>query len=207
MIITLRETLNTKKHFYSGVNKRLRFSINFYTISIPPFTNPRYKITELTLKMTPKAQQLGTYDLPSDCQSDFKEKAKHQRNPSSTSSVLANVDTSPSTSNLSLSLMVLNNLSNRVTSVINPAVIFFVATPIAMTYPLLQFIMFLTILVGTSPLYFIMITFVGKSDKHNNSHYIQGQNQPHRRQPSIVGSIAELNNDSKDKTTTTGKTR
>lgn len=61
--------------------------------------------------------------------------------------------------------------------------------------------MFLTILVGSSPLYFIMITFVGKSNKLNNSQYnkqSQNQNQLHRRQPSIVGSITDLNDDYKD---------
>lgn len=157
--------------------------------------------------MTPKAQQVGTYEVPSDRQSDFKE--KHQKNSSSGSNVLANINTSSSTNTSlsnSTSMMILNNLSNRVTSVIHPAVIFFVATPIAMRYPLIQFIMFLTILVGSSPLYFIMITFVGKSNKLNNSHYSkQSQNQPHRRQPSIVGSIAELTDDYKDGNTTVNK--
>lgn len=153
--------------------------------------------------MTPKAQQVGTYEVPSDRQSDFKE--KHQRNPSSGSNNLANINTQTSLSNTSLSnsstsQMIFNILSNRVTSVIHPAVIFFVATPIAIRYPLIQFIMFLTILVGSSPLYFMMITFVGKSNKLNSSQYSkQSQNQPHRRQPSIVGSISELSNDKEDK--------
>lgn len=48
----------------------------------------------------------------------------------------------------------------------SPSFIFLLATPIAMQYPLVQSIMFLTLLIGTSPLYFIMITFTSpKSGK------------------------------------------
>lgn len=144
--------------------------------------------------MTPKAQQLGNYAVLSnaDSQYDQKKSQDHQRSPSNGSDILAQNNRN---SNSSASLL-LYSLSSRVSSVISPAIVFLVATPIAMRYPLIQLMMFLTILIGTSPLYFIIITFTGKSTKHNNHcKAIQQQPQHHRRQPSIVGSIAEMSDE------------
>lgn len=140
--------------------------------------------------MTPKAQQpVSNYDVQTNLdQHQFdKKEANHQRSPSSTSNIIANINNTNSSASL-----LLNSLSNRVSNVISPSVIFLVATPIALRYPLIQLIMFLTILVGTSPLYFIMITFVGETNRHRTQHY--KPNQPHRRQPSIVGSIKDMDN-------------
>jgi len=143
--------------------------------------------------MTPKAQQISAYDAPVDLDSQYgKKDTSHERNPSSSSDIIVNIDSS----SRSHAALILNNLSNRITSVINPAVIFLVATPIAVSYPTLQLIMFITILIGTSPLYFIMISLIGTSSKHS-VHYKSGKQQQHhhRRQPSIVGSISELSSD------------
>lgn len=149
--------------------------------------------------MTPKAQQMGAYDVPNDNNHQLNESkgnTNHQRNPSSSSDIVANNNHSNTNSSTSL---LLNSITNRVSSAMSPGVIFLVATPIAMRYPLLQLIIFLTILVGTSPLYFIIITFSGKSNKHNGTNQCEQshQPQPHRRQPSIVGSIADMKDDSK----------
>lgn len=147
--------------------------------------------------MTPKIQQTSTFDLATDPQDqyDAKKASNHQRRASQSSSdLIAKTTNSPCSDTDSPSSQLLNSLSNRVTSVISPAIILLVATPIAIRYPLIQLIMFLTIVVGTSPLYFIMITFVGKSNKRTSC-YKPSQHQPHRRQPSIVGSIADMNND------------
>lgn len=147
--------------------------------------------------MTPKAQQLGTYTVitSADSQYDQKRSQEHQRSPSNGSEILAPTDRNSN----SLASLLLYSLSSRVTSVISPGIVFLVATPIALRYPMIQLMMFLTILIGTSPLYFILITFTGKSTKHNNQNKtIQTNSQPHRRQPSIVGSIAEMNDDQKE---------
>lgn len=146
--------------------------------------------------MTPKAQQLGTYDVLTNTDSQYNQKKSqdHQRSPSNGSEIVAHSNNKITNS---LASLLLCSLSSRVTSVISPGIVFLVATPIAMRYPMIQLVMFLTILIGTSPLYFIIITFTGKGDKHNK--IIQQQPQPHRRQPSIVGSIAEMNDEKQSK--------
>lgn len=152
--------------------------------------------------MTPKAQQLSNYDFDKSDE-QVTSKKDHQRCPS-TSSIGSEVFQTSSQQTSSINqvaafLFLYNSLSsNRFTSVISPYIIFFVATPIAVHYPLIQMILLLTILIGTSPLYFVLITFIGKNNKHNNNYLATKSNhhhqnpQPHRRQPSIVGSIAEM---------------
>ena len=58
-----------------------------------------------------------------------------------------------------------NLTGRRLTGTISPATFFLIATPIAMIHPVVQFFMFLLILVSTSPLYFIIITFAGQNQR------------------------------------------
>lgn len=150
--------------------------------------------------MTPKAQQLTNYDVPGEEEEALlagKKQPVHQRNPSSSSSIGSDIlQANADSGQKATFLFLINSLTNRLTSVISPYIIFFVATPIAVHYPLIQLIMLFAILIGTSPLYFIIITFIGKSNKHHinysKSNHHHHNPQPHRRQPSIVGSIAEM---------------
>lgn len=88
-----------------------------------------------------------------------------------------------------------NTLSNTISNVMSPAMAaVMIATPIAVSYPLLQLALLLTFAIGTSPLYFIMITFLGKSNKSDNLTSIEMIKPHHRRQPSIVGSIGNPSN-------------
>lgn len=145
--------------------------------------------------MTPKAQLIGNYDVPfnqehhQQHECDKKKETNHQRSPSmgsnSSSDIIAslnncNTNTNNNYNQHSSASLILNTLTNRVSNVISPATIFLVATPIAVQYPFLQLLMFLTILVGTSPLYFIMITFVGQSNKRNIP-YSTSRNWPNVR--------------------------
>lgn len=58
-----------------------------------------------------------------------------------------------------------NITGRRLTGTISPATFFLIATPLAMIHPVVQFFMFLLILVSTSPLYFIIITFAGQTQR------------------------------------------
>lgn len=112
--------------------------------------------------MTPKAQQIGGYDVPENLSLINRKDGKtlHSRNPSTASNSsqpLTNLDESSSS--------MLYSISSRVTNAISPSIAFLIATSIAVRYPIIHMVMFLTILIGTSPLYFIMITFLGKSNK------------------------------------------
>lgn len=81
--------------------------------------------------------------------------------------------------------ILLNALSSTIVDAASPGMVgVMLAMPIAVTYPILQFMMFLTIIIGTSPLYFILITLF----KTNNKFSRPISTQQHR--PSIVGSIS-----------------
>lgn len=150
--------------------------------------------------MTPKAQQIGSYDVPEDPKSQYDGRKTHKRGPSSISNLSAvsgfsdysvcnnesadlnPLGMGPGSQGTCLSFY---GISNRVTSAINPSFILLVATPIAMQYPLIRFIIVLTLLIGTSPLYFIMITFTSKNSKFSTNYRIQSS-QCHRRQRSCA---------------------
>lgn len=138
--------------------------------------------------MTPKAQQLDSYAILTSTDNNFDQK-KQQDHRESLSDSYEPVTTDNRTANPS-AYFSLYSLSIKVTRVISPAIVLLVATPIALQYPLIQLMMLLTILFGTSPLYFIIITFTGKSPKLDKQ--CETIQQPHRRQPSIVGAIADM---------------
>lgn len=120
-----------------------------------------------------------------------------------------NISSSPSTTNESTSIsspsttattttqnqairIMLDALGNTISNVMSPAMAaVMIATPIAVSYPLIQLALLLTLALGTSPLYFIMITFLGnnKSDNLTTFNMIKPH---HRRQPSLVGSIESI---------------
>lgn len=167
--------------------------------------------------MAPKAQQVITYDLNANSEEDrhliHNDKEFSKPNNENMESIttcpqslkaIANISlassitpkctsistastTTSATHNQATSLM-LDALGNTLSNVMSPAMAaVMIATPIAVSYPLVQMALLFTLALGTSPLYFIMITFLGnKSDNLTTFNMIKPH---HRRQPSLVGSI------------------
>lgn len=170
--------------------------------------------------MAPKVQQVISYDLNANLDDDSNNidkdsclKKKINENsessnknlslPRSTSNLsLTSAQTSASCTDISIrshqnhshqaTSIILNALTNSISNVMSPAMAaVMIATPIAVSYPLLQLLMLFTIAIGTSPLYYVMLTFLGNGDKCDSYLTPYSSSTLHRRQPSIVGSIRD----------------
>lgn len=153
--------------------------------------------------MAPKAQRLDSCDLNANIEGNhdlckqekenlITRKQGFEDNILSSSSSFLNGSLTNQTVSSKLSFkIILNALSNSITNAASPAMVgMMVAMPIAVRYPILQLVMFLTIVTGTSPLYFMLITILNRTNKCNFKSIAQNNtSQQHRPQPSIVGSI------------------
>lgn len=162
--------------------------------------------------MAPKAQRLNSCDLNSNLDDNHNQctsekevllKRNQEYDGGIHSSSLQSGLRASTSIQLRLSKQSITNLMSLLSDSISNAVSHamvgaIIAMPIAVRYPLIQLIMFLTIIIGTSPLYFILITFVknnnsnNNNNKRNNSHQIQNNQSQIRPQPSIIGSISPI---------------